>query len=187
VGRHTKVKGIDVLIDSVGLLRDRGMTGFRLFVASEGELTPLLRQRVEREGLSKHVTFAGKLTDEELSDLYVSSDCVVIPSRAEGFPLVFGEALQMRRPLIVTDVAGMGEIGARYGVARHVPREDPSALADAMASFIARPFTPDEDGRRALLELLVFENSVKTLLRAIAARQQPAAPPQASGLRRSQT
>src|SRR5713226_10363552 len=125
-------------------MKERGITRFRLRVASEGEMTASLMERVRCEGLTSLVIFAGRLTNEGLRDLYLTSDCVVIPSRSEGFPLVFGEALQMGRPLIVTDVAGMGTMGTRHGVARAVPKEDPAALADAMAAFIAQPFTPDE-------------------------------------------
>jgi glycosyltransferase involved in cell wall biosynthesis len=189
VGRHTKVKGIDILIDAVELLKSRSMTRFRLTVASEGEMTPLLKDRVQREGLASLIKFTGKLTSEGLRDLYLASDCVVIPSRSEGFPLVFGEALQMGRPLIVADVAGMGELGTRHGVAWAVPKEDPAALADALAAFIERPFAPDERGRKALLELLAFENSVKTLLKYIACSQSEAASRQSppTGLRSSHT
>ncbi len=188
VGRHTKVKGIDVLLGAVELLRSRGVTGFHLRVASEGELTPSLKDRVQREGLTSLITFTGKLSDEALRDLYLMSDCVVIPSRSEGFPLVFGEALQMGRPLIVTDVAGMGAMGRQHGVARAVRKENPAALADAMAEFIERPFAPNEKGRKALLELLAFENSAKTLLDRIA-RHQSEAPRQfpPPDLRKSQT
>ena len=56
--------------------------------------------------------------------LYESSDCVVIPSRSESIPLVFSEALNFDKELIVTDVGDMGMLGRQYGVAWVVPPED---------------------------------------------------------------
>jgi len=167
VGRHTLVKGVDVLLDAVKILSERGVKRFRVRFASEGELTAALERRVEAEGLRPLVEFVGRLSDEGLRDFFASCDCVVIPSRAEGFPLVFGEALQMNRPLIVSDVAGMGTLGTQNGVARAVPKEDAVALADAMAEFLKRPFAPDAAGRRTLLDLLAFDRSVQTLLARI--------------------
>lgn len=171
VGRHTKVKGIDILFDAVSELKRRGVSAFELLVASEGELTQKLKERVQNEALERIVSFAGKVDDTALRALYEAADCVVIPSRSEGFPLVFGEALQMSRPLIVSEVAGMGEVARKYSVATAVPSENPVALADAMQAFIARPFSPNEVGRLALLDLLVFESSVQTLIDRVDALQ----------------
>ena len=63
---------------------------------------------------------------------------VVIPTRADSLPLTFGEAMQLRRPVIVTDVGDLKYFTQRYGVGLVVPPASPEKLAQAMTDFIKR-------------------------------------------------
>jgi glycosyltransferase involved in cell wall biosynthesis len=167
VGRLEKVKGIDILLQSMELLIGEEPNA-RLTIVGKGTTEEWARLSVSKEGVRERVTFAGQVSDEELASLYASSDCVVIPSRSESIPLVFSEALRFNKALIVTDVGDMGTLGRDYGVATVVPPVDPRALKEAMKEKVYRRNTnlnPGEEAKRqALVRLFDIETSVERFL-----------------------
>ena len=168
VGRHAKVKGIDLLIDAViSLEKSSPELDYRVIIAGEGELTPRMMERVEEHGLNHRVIFEGQVSDDRLFALYSQADCVVIPSRSESIPVVFSEALQFNNPMIVTDVGDMGALGRRYGVARVIGAGNAAALAEALRKFVEEPFDLNPEKRNELLSLLMMENSLQKMLGAI--------------------
>jgi glycosyltransferase involved in cell wall biosynthesis len=168
VGRHHKIKGLDTLIDAVIRLEHSFPNArYNLTVVGDGELTSQMKNMIDENGLGNKVTFTGKIADGRLYELYSEADCVVIPSRSESIPLVFSEALQFNKPMIVTDVGDMGVLGRRYGVARVVEKENAAALAKGMQDFIEEPFQIDPEKRNELLSLLMMENSMQKLLTVI--------------------
>ena len=165
VGRHSKVKGIDLLVDAIAQLEKANhQLKYSVTIVGEGELTPQLMSLVNKENLSHKVTFTGKVPDDDLFSLYEQADCVVIPSRSESIPVVFSEALQFEKHLIVTDVGDMGDLGKKYGVARVVEKENAEAIAGAMREFMEKPFLIDPEKREALLSLLMLEKSSQKIL-----------------------
>ena len=164
VGRHAKVKGIDVLIHAIKRIEEtKPQLKYHVTIIGEGELTPQMIRMVQDNHLNHKVHFAGKVSGDRLFDLYSRADCVVIPSRSESIPVVLSEALQFNKPMIVTDVGDMGMLGRRYGIASVVGREDVEALADEMRDFIEKPFQIDPQKRNELLSLLMMENSVQKI------------------------
>jgi len=131
VGRIEKVKGADLLLQSMALLIQEG-ADVHLTLVGTGRLEEWGKNFVSQNGMGERVEWAGNVSDEALHRLYVSSDCVVIPSRSESIPMVLSEALKYDRKLIVSDVGDMGILGRQYGVAWVIPPEDPMALKTAM-------------------------------------------------------
>jgi glycosyltransferase involved in cell wall biosynthesis len=131
VGRLEKVKGIDLLLQSMAMLSEEDMD-VHLTIAGTGDLEEWVRRFITRKRLEKWVTLKGNADGKTLASLYRSSHCVVIPSRSESIPLVFSEALNFNKDLIVTDVGDMGNLGRQYEVAWVVPPEDPGALKEMM-------------------------------------------------------
>ena len=131
VGRLERVKGIDVLLQAMVLLRDE-KGDVHLTMIGSGSMEEWARGFVDGKGLEINVSLTGNVSDSTLGLYYQSCDCVVIPSRSESIPLVFSEALRFDKKLIVTDVGDMGLLGRRYGVAGVVPPEDPVALKEMM-------------------------------------------------------
>ncbi len=161
VGRHTRVKGTDVLARALGELKD---SDFRFEIVGDGEQTPELERVVQQAGVADRVRFSGRLSNDQLADAYANSDCVVIPSRSESIPIVMSEALQYGLPLIVTDVGDMGDLARRYRLGSVVPAEDAPALAGKIREFIAEPFRTDEALRAELLGGLTFDGAAPKLL-----------------------
>ncbi|HVW29341.1 MAG TPA: glycosyltransferase [Polyangiaceae bacterium] len=164
VGRHIAVKGIDVLVDALIAMKNGGHDAYRVDFVGDGEMTPLLKNRIAAAGLSQRARFLGRLSDEALARAYSDTDCLVIPSRSESIPIVMSEALQHGVPLIVSDVGDMGMLARRYGLGEVVPSGDPDALARALTKFIAKPWRLDDAQARELLSKLTFEGAADRLL-----------------------
>jgi len=172
VGRLEKVKGIDLLLHSMVLLKGEGLD-FNLNIVGRGGMEEWARHFINKNALEERITFMGNVDDKALAFLYASSDCVVIPSRSESIPLVFSEALKFEKELIVTDVGDMGMLSRQYGVAWVIPPEDPMALKEMMKQRIeskddekmASPAPNGVNGKRAELKhLFNIEISVERFL-----------------------
>lgn len=168
VGRLERVKGIDVLVDAMIEYLAGGGPG-RLTIAGDGSMRDSLATRVASAGMSERIRFAGSVSDAELAALYAAADHVVIPSRSESLPLVFGEALAAGKSLVVTDVGDMGRLGREHGVALVVPPGDARALAGALRTVSATPPTLESSGRRALLDRLDVRRSAREVATAMRA------------------
>ena len=167
IGRLERVKGIDLLLQSMVLLREEREDA-HLTVIGSGSLEKWVNNFIEKRGLGPSITMMGNVPDETLISLYASSDCVVIPSRSESIPLVFSEALRFDREMIVTDVGDLGGLGRQYGVADVVPPQDPVAFKEAMKKRIHRnrgeEKTDDEEKRAELKKLFNIDRSVERFL-----------------------
>jgi glycosyltransferase involved in cell wall biosynthesis len=63
-------------------------------------------------------------------------DWLVIPSRIESIPLIFGDAVQKHLPILSTGVGDMGELTKQLGVGLSVPAADRISLADGIRKAI---------------------------------------------------
>lgn len=96
-----KYKGYDNVIRSIVKLRNKYNDIKYLIVGryDEKEYSRIMRL-IEEHDLAKHITLTGYVTQKELTQLYRLSDIFVMPSRGEGFGIVFIEALSYGLPVI---------------------------------------------------------------------------------------
>jgi len=167
VGRIEKVKGIDLLLQSMVYLKEERVN-VHLTVVGKGGMEEWAKAFIEARDLGENVLWMGNVSDQVLASLYESSDCMVIPSRSESIPLVFSEALRFNKELIVTDVGDMGTLGRQHGVAWVVPPEDITALKEIMKKRAERKDNGrkgrDETKREELKRLFDIETSVERFL-----------------------
>jgi glycosyltransferase involved in cell wall biosynthesis len=142
VGRMVPVKGLDVLLQACGRLRDQGVA-FRLHLVGDGPLGKVLEAETHNRGLSGAVSFVGSVPHEALPDWYQAADLTVLPSRSEGVPNVLRESAACGTPFVASRVGGIAEI-AEPDRDRLVAPEDPAALAEAIAASLreASPARP---------------------------------------------
>ncbi len=133
LGKLTPRKGVDVLIRSLLHLP----TSTHLLVAGNdmGE-GPQLRLLACRLGVAHRVTFAGLLVGAERWNALCAADVVAYPSKEEVFGLVPLEAILMKRPVVVCDDSGCGEVIRSIDGGEVVPYGDPRRLASAIARLI---------------------------------------------------
>lgn len=108
-GRMTATKGQSLLIEAAAHLRDEGLD-FRLVLIGAGEELERHRQVVAERGLSQLVTLTGALPQEGVRAMLAKADLFVLPSFAEGVPVVLMEAMSMAVPCISTRVGGIAEL-----------------------------------------------------------------------------
>jgi glycosyltransferase involved in cell wall biosynthesis len=102
----TYVKGIDILIDVLGMDKWR-MRPLVVTLYGRGSNEKALRKAKASLGLA-NLEFGGFIADPV--DIWRNNHCLVLPSRAEGLPITIVEAMLCGRPCIVTDVAGNTEL-----------------------------------------------------------------------------
>jgi teichuronic acid biosynthesis glycosyltransferase TuaC len=139
VGKLVPRKGVDTLVEAMGLLARRPAGAPLLVAAGIGEDRPALERRAAELGVAERVRFVGKVDHDEVGWWMAAGDLFVLPSRSEGLPTVICEAMNVGRPVVATAVDGTPEIvrDGRTGVL--VPPSDARALADALARVLDEP------------------------------------------------
>jgi glycosyltransferase involved in cell wall biosynthesis len=137
IGRYARVKGVDVLLEAMAEFSRREPSG-HLYLFGGGPLEAQIRRRAGGSDLRGRVTIGAWADEATAVSWLAASDCVVIPSRMESIPVIFSDAIQMGRPLIVSDVGDMGRLLREHPAGLVVPPEDPSALCAAMLQMAAQ-------------------------------------------------
>ncbi|WP_417250393.1 glycosyltransferase [Celeribacter sp.] len=109
VGRLDPVKGVPLLIDAFERVAARH-ADVELCIVGDGPARVDCEVKVARAGLSERVTFKGYQTSEAVAEILGQSDVLVLPSFAEGVPVVLMEAMATGLPVIASQVAGVGEL-----------------------------------------------------------------------------
>lgn len=135
VGSLIPRKGHDVLIDALGGLLD---LPWRLTIAGSPDADPAwaaaLRARAVEAGLGARITFAGAVPDT--ASLMASADIFVLPSRYEGYGMVFAEALAQGLPIVAARAGAVPDV-VPESAGILVPVDDAEALSTALRRLIA--------------------------------------------------
>ena len=138
IGRLVEQKGQLVLVQAAARLRERGVR-FELSILGGGPMEAEVREQVRRLGLEGCVEMPGAVSTERLLGELKACRGLVLPSFAEGLPMVIMEAMAMGRPVISTYVAGIPELVVPGENGWLVPASSVEALADAMEALLATP------------------------------------------------
>jgi phosphatidyl-myo-inositol dimannoside synthase len=111
----------------------------RLVIAGDGDDRPRLEALAASLGLSGQVLFTGFVSEATLAELYARAAVFVMPSRGEGFGLVYLEAMRAGRPCIAARDSAAAEIVADGGTGLLVDPLDPDAIAGALCRLLAAP------------------------------------------------
>lgn len=109
VGRLCEQKGQLILLEAVRLLASKGLK-FELVLAGDGEMRDEIERMVQRYHLAEIVRITGWISSEQVRDEILASRALVLPSFAEGLPVVIMESMALRRPVLSTYVAGIPEL-----------------------------------------------------------------------------
>jgi glycosyltransferase involved in cell wall biosynthesis len=109
IGRLTAAKGVRVLMEALARLHETGVA-FLMTLIGDGPERSALEQFVREKGLQRSVRIAGWQGGEDVRAAIARSRALVLPSLAEGLPVVLMEAFALGRPVISTSVAGIPEL-----------------------------------------------------------------------------
>jgi len=138
IGRLSEQKGHLLLLDALAALARGGIT-VKTVIAGDGPLRPLLERRIRALGLSGQVVLTGWLSNAQVRGLILSARAVVLPSFAEGLPVVLMEAMALSRPVITTYVAGIPELVTDKICGWLVPAGSVGALAAGIRQCLDAP------------------------------------------------
>ena len=137
LGRLVSDKGCDLLLESLVMLRQEGLTPHLTIIGTGPEET-LLRACVDRLGLERQVSFAGTLAGEELVTRLNHHQLLVTPSRwNEPFGIVALEGIACGCLIVASSGGGLPEAVGPCGLT--FSNGDARALADRIADVLRRP------------------------------------------------
>jgi colanic acid/amylovoran biosynthesis glycosyltransferase len=148
VGRLSEQKGQLLLVQAAAMLKREGRS-FELVLVGDGPMRAEIETLIAREKLSEAVTITGWASGAEVRAQIEAARAFVLPSFAEGLPVVLMEALGRGRPVITTYIAGIPELVQDGVNGWLVPAGSPEHVADAMrAALDATPERLTEMGQR---------------------------------------
>ena len=133
--RLVPVKGADLLIEALALLKTRGVMP-QVHIAGDGAELNALRQQAKSAGVAAQITWLGWVNDTD--SFFNRIDLFCLPSRAESFGLVVLEAFAHSVPVIATHTSGPAEI-IQHKETGYLCDITASALADALEHAISNP------------------------------------------------
>ncbi|MGB6500285.1 MAG: glycosyltransferase [Thermoplasmata archaeon] len=163
------------LLETVARLKERGIDVY-LTLVGDGNRRPALEKMVSMMGCADTVTFAGRVSDQDLCRLYDEAYALIVPSSSdtEGFGLVIIEALSHGCPVIASEaLPSTARYSHGHGVLSFGPAVSES-LGERISELISRPslreelvkgsrlvdFRSDnEAGLQTMVRLILGENS----------------------------
>jgi colanic acid/amylovoran biosynthesis glycosyltransferase len=141
VGRLAEQKGQLLLVEAAARLRDRGLD-FELVIVGDGPMRVELERLINQSDLQGRVRITGFLDNQAVRRELEAARAMVLPSFAEGLPVVLMEAMALGRPVIATHIAGIPELVEPGRSGWLVPAGAVEPLVEAMAEALAAD--PDE-------------------------------------------
>jgi glycosyltransferase involved in cell wall biosynthesis len=138
VGRLSEPKGQLLLLQAVKLLHERGLY-CELVLAGDGEMRAEIERAIAENELGDRVRLTGWISSEQVRSEILASAAMVLPSFAEGLPVVIMEAMALRRPVISTYVAGIPELVIPGQHGWLIPAGDVDALVQALQELLNTP------------------------------------------------
>jgi phosphatidyl-myo-inositol dimannoside synthase len=173
VGRwdaNERYKGMDTLITALPRLLTR-WPELQLLAVGDGDDRAWLEDLAEQNGVNRHVHFLTGLTFGELSACYDACEMFALPSRGEGFGLVYLEAMARGKPVIGGTHGGAPEV-IEDGITGYlVPHGDAAQLATSIETLLSDPGLAQKMGGRGRqrvereFRFSAFAKSLKKILR----------------------
>ena len=176
VARLCEKKGLEYLIQACRILMNRGVA-FQCQIVGYGPLENKLREMISSLDLQDKVSLLGKMTQDQLADLYPQANLFALPCLVlengdrDGIPNVFFEAMASGVPVVSTDIEGVCELIEHRKNGLIVEQRNASALANAMQLLITTPGLRDElarSGRQTVLTNFTRQASAKHVYEILA-------------------
>ncbi len=138
VGRLCEEKGQLLLVWATAVLAEEGRK-FSLILVGDGELRPAIEKLVDELDLAGHVEMIGWASTDRVKAEILAARALVLPSFAEGLPVVLMEAMILGRPVLSTYVAGIPELVIDRKTGWLFPAGSQDELVSAMRACLETP------------------------------------------------
>lgn len=137
IGRLSYRKGFQNLIRALPIVLKKIPNTFIVLAGEDFGFLTQLKKIVRDLDLDKHVIFTGRLSNQEVKELYVDADIVVLPSLyGEGFPIVSFEAMACGKPIIASNAGWAYDVIQPSINGLIVEPENYAELANAIVSLL---------------------------------------------------
>lgn len=108
-----------------------------LWIAGDGDLQSDLERMAAELGVQEKIKFWGRVTEDKKRELIADSRCLVMPSRGEGFGLVYLEAMRVGRPCLVSTHDAGREVVNPPEAGLAVNQDDKEEMAEALCRLLS--------------------------------------------------
>ena len=136
IGRLIPRKGFQFLIRALPQILDKVSHNFEIEIIGDGPYREELIGLAENLGVASYIHFTGTVPYSELPQKYREADIFILPSLAEGMPLVVLEAMGTGLPIIASRVQGIDELVAEDVNGALFDAGDVDGLADCLVQLI---------------------------------------------------
>jgi glycosyltransferase involved in cell wall biosynthesis len=161
VGRLCEQKGQLLLVKAARMLAEKGIE-FEVVLAGDGEMRAEIERQIKLYSLRNHITITGWISSDQVREQLLQARALVLPSFAEGLPVVIMEAFAFRRPVLTTYVAGIPELVRDGECGWLIPAGDVKELAKAMGLLLATPLKQLQDMGEAGYSRVTQRHSIDT-------------------------
>jgi D-inositol-3-phosphate glycosyltransferase len=157
VGRLERLKGVEIAIRALALLRDRAHDDVRLLILGEDSRDAeesekdRLKAIASAAGVRDRVDFLGSVAHHELPYFYSAADVCVMPSYSESFGFVGLEAQACGTPVVGSGVTGLRSVVRDEVSGYLLDSHDPAAYAERIGRLLDNPELAQQMGRRGRL------------------------------------
>lgn len=159
MSKEDRYKGIDSVIKSLpAVVSEVGRVEYR--VAGQGDDVPRLRALAAGLGVERYVNFMGRVADAELREQYRQCSLFVMPSRKEGFGIVFLEAMAYGKPVVGGAHGGTPSVVKDGETGVLVDSFDVPGIARSITTLLRDGETSERfgrAGRRRLVDEFTFD------------------------------
>ena len=163
VGGLNKIKGQDVLIKALSILKSRGISVDIDFLGN-GPLRKSYSELAAKLGIQDKCHFLGGISHNDVLKRLKLAYLSILPSHDDNCPWAIIESLSMGTPVIASKVGGIPELIQDRIDGFLVPPDDPKALAEKIALLLSDKKLRDKMGKNArkkFLEKFEQKNSIK--------------------------
>jgi D-inositol-3-phosphate glycosyltransferase len=169
VGRIEPLKGLDVLLQAISIMRSRGVFDKNPFclavIGGEPDVSPdamsvemsRIQSLREQFGLEELVTFLGKRSQDTLPYYYSAAEAVIVPSQYESFGMVALEAMACGTPVVASQTGGLAFLIQDNVTGFTVPVDEPDALADQISILMNDPDLRQRMSNQALIAAQLYD------------------------------
>lgn len=156
LGKSARYKGYDRILQALVSVK-KLIPDVHYVLVGKGDDTPRIKELISQLGLSDCVTLAGFVPDEELCDHYNLCDVFALPSKGEGFGIVYLEALACGKPVLAGNLDGAVDplLGGKLGCL--VEPDNVSAIASSLLQLLGKSYPNPLLFQRAKLRSQVIQ------------------------------
>ncbi len=145
VSRLDSYKGVDKVLLALPAVLEK-FPEIQYHIVGDGPLKDAWRKLAGELGVQDKVTFWGRVDDDELDSLYAGAKIFIMPSKGEGFGIVFLEAWQHKLPVIAGNQDASAEVVTDGYNGIVIDPDSPEEIANAVITLLSNPALAREMG-----------------------------------------